>query len=339
MSYNPKRKYQEYDPKSDSDDEDYDNKAPSSSTRSRPLGKRGQQHRGSPRKPKKRPRQSYGDSDDDISVDDELSDEESIADDSDEEEEDYTNHTSTGRRQRKAARKPVQYQEDSEEEEIQATDEASPEPQARAHADRDRKSLIVKFHIDPERLSDVVGEAHDEMARPLPRVRSTRAASRRGSTPLAGAGPRRSSRISRSSEEPLVQLTDSGKHTESAPTGSVEPPEQGRQTRGGKGLKTFPSTIMEASHEDSGASHAPAADDFMSQLQEHAAEGEVKDEMDEGISPMASEAQLETDVVPQSEAEGEAHDEVDDDEDDDMPRKPSRSLRVSLNVGMSESYG
>ena len=327
-----KRKLEDFDPnKSDSDDGDYDNKPPPSASRSRTKPRSLQKRKSQTRKPAKRRRERYGDSEDDIEQDsDEISEEEDSLEENSDDDFEAAVNPSTGRRQRAAARRPVQYQESSEDE-IQATDEsreASPRTQ-RQHPVAD--SLIVKLRIPTDKMR-----------------RSTRV-TRQGSSPeVPSAIARRSSRISHHSEDALVSLTDSGKHTQLAQPNSRAPSEQPQQraTRGSKGMKKPPSAIMEASHETSQQEFHQES--FLSGLQSHAAEDEQADSEAEpndgdgagGDGSDAEDVQLETDIVPQSEAGEDVaaeaeHEEAkaeDDEDEDDEPilRKPSRSLRSQV---------
>ncbi|TKX27437.1 ATPase-like protein 2 [Elsinoe australis] len=320
MSRYTKRKLEDFDPnKSDSDDGDYDNRG---SPVSRPRAKaKSSRAAAAGRKPVKRRRETYGSDDDDIEDDLSFSEQsESFGEESDEEAGPAIN-PSTGRRQRKAARKPVKYEEDSDEE-IQATEsEEDTSPRARDKKPQSRPSLIVKLRMPSTRPT-----------------RSSRPTSRRGATPeTSAAGARRSSRISRHSEEPLLQLTDSGKHTVVTREGSQAPSEEGpqRTSRGSKGVKKLPSAIMEASQEDSGPLEAADPSGFVQQLQEHAQDQDIElnEQTEHATAPDPAE---EEDVVPSSDAEAELQAqqekdaEGDDDDDDEGPinRRPSRSLRA-----------
>jgi len=308
-----KRKYDEFDPnKSDSDDEDYDNVASKSSQqRSRGKTKPSRKSQNKSKKQVKRKRTSYGDSDDDIEDDeDDISEEEDFFDEESEEEVAPVN-PATGRRQRTAATKAVQYQEDSDDEVLE-TDEsrpASPLEQKVVVPD----TLIVKLQISPEKMRRVTRRNGRGSDPPLP---------------ASGAGTRRSSRMSRQSEEPLIALTDSGKHPQVVRQGSRPPSEEPRPraAKGGKSIKTLPSAIMEASHEGSAAVDT---DSFLSQLQEHAAgdAGDINPEADPA-EDAEEELLLTTDVVPQSDPEADADAAGDDEDDDDVVRKPGRTLRA-----------
>ncbi|KAF4554194.1 ATPase-like protein 13 [Elsinoe fawcettii] len=320
MSKYTKRKLEDFDPnKSDSDDGDYDNSAPRPP---KPRHKGKSRASAAGRKPAKRRRERYGGSDDDIE-DDDLSISEAERSFSEEDDDDDDLNSNTGRRKRKVAKQRINYQE-SDEEIQQTSSEEETSPRTQKIQPRPNQSLIVKLKVNMP---------------PTTRTRPARPGSRRGPTPEpSAAGARRSSRISRESVEPLIQLTDSGKHTTTTREGSRAPSEEAprRASRGGKGVKKLPSAIMEASQEDSGPVEAADAGSFMSQLQEHAVteDTEMKVEGDEsalqaGNDPMddrvpSSDAEAELQVEADKDAEGD-----DDDDDDEGPikRRTSRTLR------------
>ena len=139
-----------FDPnKSDSDDLDYG--AEAASPRARPQG-RSKKSKSATRKPAKRRRERYGNSEDDIEADsDEISEEESFGEPSEEEEEVETNPR-TGRSVRSVAKKPIKYEEPSEED-IEAEDsgldpiQPTPARNKRRAPPSKKESLIVKLKI------------------------------------------------------------------------------------------------------------------------------------------------------------------------------------------------
>ncbi|KAF2209784.1 hypothetical protein CERZMDRAFT_46584 [Cercospora zeae-maydis SCOH1-5] len=245
---------QVWDPtRSDSDDEDFDDNAvePRPQKRSRKSQKR------SPRKRDKPRRERYGDSSDDIVNDTEAASEEEEASFTEsDEDKPIERNPRTGRSVRSAAKKAVKYEEseDDEEEEEEDTADSNHDPiqptparskQARRAA-LAQPSLIVRLKI-----------AHMMEGG---RVTRTRTGSRRAPTPSlqtqGSVGGRRSSRLSHDDADPLIALTDSGKHhvVTRAASGTPEPSNTRRPTRGGKGVahkKPHPSAIFEDSHEDS----------------------------------------------------------------------------------------
>ncbi|KAF2717614.1 AAA-domain-containing protein [Polychaeton citri CBS 116435] len=324
MAYR-KRKLDEFDPnKSDSDDLDYDNRVVSSP---RPQRRSQKQSKGglARRAPKRRRRDGYGGSDDDVDAESEVDSEEdefSLDNDSEEEEPKEVNPR-TGRKVRSVAKKPVTYDESSDVDLEGSDDSDSPPPIASIKRSRETKSLLVTLPVG--RVTMEGG-----------RVKRSRAGSRtapgrtsRGTTPdiRSGAlGARRSSRISHSDEQPLVALTDSGKHELITRAGTATPEPEGsrRPIRGGKGLKKPPSAILEESQEDSQLPAAVMDDAFMSQLAEAAVtsdELQVKSSL--GGSDAEKDAPAEDDdiqmeqVVQESEAE----------DDDDAPVVRGASTR------------
>ena len=319
-----KRKFTDFDPtKSDSDDLDYGER---SSPRPRPQGRR-HKSKSAARKPVKRRREAYGDSEEDVEADsDEVSDEGSFAQ-SGEEEEELELNPRTGRSVRSVAKKPVKY-EDPSDEEIEAEDsdrdpiQPTSATRVRLRLTGRKPSLVVKLKVTVKM----------EGGRATRALAGSRPLSKRGSTPQvqSATGTRRSSRISHDEQEPLVALTDSGKHEQVTrqATATPEPPSSRRPTRGGKGLKKLPSAIMEASQEDSQQGRAPPeGEEFMSQLHEAAAadaEAQV-----ERTSPGVEDVAGEDDQIRMEMAEDEEEQVVLESEEDDVPvARGGRTLRT-----------
>ena len=312
-----KRKFDTFDPnKSDSDDLDYGAESPTR-PRSRAGGRKS---KSVSRKPVKRRRETYEDSEGEIEADsDDISEEGSFARSSEEEQDEAEVNPRTGKRKRKAASKPVKYEDPSDEDiddEVSDRDPIQPSPVRRQRGtvvqSKEKESLIVTLKI-PVKMEG--GQAT--------RVRTGSMPKKRSSTPQvpSAAGTRRSSRISHNDEEPLVALTDSGKHEQvtRAGTATPEPPAQSsssrRPTRGGKKL---PSAIMEVSQEDRESGQALVeGEELMSQLYEAArldpetqvkrtspepegAEGEevIRMEMTEEEEPVVAESMDEDDEAP-----------------------------------------
>ncbi|KAK5126726.1 hypothetical protein LTR85_009660 [Meristemomyces frigidus] len=331
MAHN-KRKRDFFDPtKSDSDDETFEE---ASSPRPRPQG-RSKKPKSSVRKPVKRKKEAYGDSDEDIEADedDEPSEEESFADSS--EHEAVERNPRTGRSVRSVAKKPVTY-EDPSEDDIEAAD-TDPDPLQPTPARGKRRVPQPKKQRHIVKL---------KIAYKMEGGRATR--SRVGSkgmvkrepTPQAhgGVGTRRSSRISHDEQDPLVALTDSGHHqtVTRASTQTPEPPQSRRGTRGSKGLKKPPvSAIMEASQEDSGVEQpATQAEDILSQLQEAAGSGEpealVQRTSPNAVADEDAAAEDDRDDIQMEEVEDEqiVQESMDDNDDDDGPvARGGRALR------------
>lgn len=234
MSSRTKRKLELFDPNaSDPEDLDYDG-----AERASPQRRRKHHSSGVKKKSAKRQRRTYNgsdvDDDDDIVSDDSFTERSSS--------EDVEINPNTGRSVRRATKKQIKYEE-SEEDEIEDTpsedDElASPAPRRnKAKQSIERPSLIVKLKMPDH-----------SFGRNL-RTRQGSKSIARGKTPEA-SGARRSSRLSHDVEDPIVELSESGKHVNIIRQGTRSPePVVSRATRGAKGPRT--SAIMEASQEDS----------------------------------------------------------------------------------------
>lgn len=353
-----KRKLEDFDPnKSDSADSDFDIRAQTQSTPRSRKNKLSKPFKNRSRPAPKRRRETYADSEDDIVDDDEEIDESerSFQEDSASEEEAEVNPR-TGRKQRRATKKEVKYEEPSEDdiEEPSDSDEPQISPKKiqrgqrsqrtqRVESVQPKQTLIVKLHVPSlYRTHPIVHPTTEEMHN----TRTTR--SRTGSkttatrpTPERLLGQRRSSRLSHNDEEPLIALTDSGRHAQVTRPGTATPePPSSRPTRSNKGLKQLPSTVFEDSQEVSREDLGAGPEDIISQLQQHASQLGALTEAgasDRG-SPITYETQADTDVdapgedIQMDEAAAEEAENADDDDDDDegpIKRRGSRTLRVS----------
>jgi hypothetical protein len=237
MSSRGKRKLDYFDPNaSDPEDLDYD-----AVQRQSPQKRRKRPTSSAPgRKTSKRQRRVYNGSDVDDD-DDEIETDDSFTDRSSSEEVEI--NPSTGRSVRRATKKQIKYEES--EDEIQDTpsaDElASPAPHhSKAKRSIEKPSLIVKLKMPPTTFGRVL------------RTRQGSKSIARGKTPEV-LGTRRSSRLSHDVEDPIVELSESGKHVNIVRQGTHSPePVLARATRGGKAPRVPQhSAIMEASQEDS----------------------------------------------------------------------------------------
>jgi hypothetical protein len=317
MSSRTKRKLEAFDPNaSDPDDSDYDN------TERRGTPQRRRRHRsapGSKKKGSKRQRRIYNGSDVD-NDDDEIVSDDSFTERSSSEEIEI--NPSTGRSVRQAAKKEIKYEE-SEEDEIEDTPSEDDSPPPR-RARSERKSLIVKLTMPKEGLR---------------RATHSRAASKsvgRGKTPDVGI-TRRSSRLSHDQEDPIVALSDSGKHVNIVRAGSREPEQMpARATRGGKGPRNPQhSIIMEASQEASMVRDDDDDDDEGGPLDDIVGE-ETQVKASHESSP-EHEAQIQNDddaeddgmegVIQESQHEGVAEES---DEEEGPITRGGRNLRVSI---------
>jgi hypothetical protein len=294
-----------FDPnKSDSEDENFDpteerpRRSAKKSRASRPKGskKRSNRYRGS-------------DIDDD---DEELSDsgdDESFGEDDEEEEEDENLPIgATGRRMRKAAVKHQSYKESSDDEEdvIKDSDGDEEEPEEttpKKQAARPSRIVVLKTNPRAQRASK---RGKEEPAPPPPSTRRTRA---------------RTEEI----EEPLVELSNSGRHAQPARASRSRSPEAmaraTRATRGAKGLKKPPATIEEATQETDPKEDADQAMESPDELALTKVEDEPEDQAE--VDNAAQEDQEAQDAAMDDQEEEPAQTEappaVEDDEDDDAP--------------------
>lgn len=233
LSRGSKRTFEEAANFEESDDEDYNDKAPRESKTRRTKSS----HRGRPAKKKRR---AHDDDSDVLDTDEEESAEDEFVESEQEEEPVETNEH--GRPVRKAAKAAVTYEEPSSEEEIASSSHS--EDERKAVAKGRPKRLIVKLKT---------------RGTPAPPVRNLR--KRSGSfggkhpppsTESRPRGIRHSSRIAGDEEETVVALTNSGNHVEVIRAGSREPEGiPARAMKGGKGLK-YPSKSTIDEDEDSG---------------------------------------------------------------------------------------
>jgi len=316
MSSRTKRKLDNFDPNaSDPEDLDYDAvERPSPHRRRKRHASGGARKKGS-----KRQRRIYNGSD----VDDD--DEEIVSDDSFTERsssEEVEINPNTGRGVRRATKKQIKYEE-SEEEEIEDTpsesDISSAPRRNQAQQSIETPSLIVKLRLNMDKLK----------ARQLrTRQGSKSVTNTRGRTPDV-VGTRRSNRLSHDVEEPIIELSESGKHVKIVRQGTRSPePLFTRATRGAKGPRA--SAILEASHEDSMIREASAGpldtllaennDTQVQASQQGSPEQEAQVTKDDNGNNDVMEA-----VIQESQNDG-----VVEDSDEDGPvTRGGRALRVS----------
>ncbi|KAG9720148.1 AAA-domain-containing protein, partial [Aureobasidium melanogenum] len=234
------------------------------------------------------------------------------------------------RKQRKAARVPVQYAESDED--AEGSDDAI----ARLPSPPVPRSLLIKLKVAPEKLELLRDPENMNNTRRTTRANSARI-SARGTTPAEGYGmsTRRSSRASQQ-QEPLLALGDSGKHAhaQGARQTSFTPDPQlqsARSTRN-KGHKKPPPTvsaIMEVSQEEIPASqdYGEVPESFDRELREYAEPAPKEEEEDapaDAASPFVSDVQM----IDQQPAEEEVDAEGEEDDEDEGPiNKNKRKLR------------
>ncbi|CAD0112476.1 unnamed protein product [Aureobasidium uvarum] len=317
--------------KSDSDDGDYDD----AHVRSSPKKARSARVKKSKSQPsrKRQRRDDYGSDgvvDDSDDNDEGSFDEDSIEESSGSEAEEDS--PGPGRRkQRKAARVPVQYAESDED--AEGSDDAI----ARLPSPPVTRSFVIKLKVAPEKLEILRDSGTMNNPRRSTRANSARV-SVRGTTPAEGFGmsTRRSSRTSQQ-QEPLVALGDSGKHAhaQGARQTSFTPDPQmqsARSTRS-KGLKKPPPTvsaIMEVSQEEIPASqdYGEVPESFDRELREYAdpaPKEEEEDALAEAASPFVSDVRMEEPEPAEDDVDAEG--EEDDDEDEGPINKNKRKLR------------
>lgn len=333
MSHRAKRRLNDFEIANASDPEDGDWDAPSSPKphrRSKPSGKRN--------RPKKKTRGGYDDSEDDIVDDNDDISEGSFGEGTEIDSEDEVElNPRTGRPSRSAAKKAVKYEEESDDEiestiESDGSDIKSLSRNKRQQLSQQKKpSLIIKLPVGQNSSS---------------RLRGTRSG-RRQPTPQMGI-TRRSSRLSHEPQEPLIELTNSGKHTQVAREGTVTPeamPQGRRASKASKGLvggKRPPSAIMEASQEVSAQSMElgeetqvgndsidPAEDPIGQLLEASKTEAEdIGNGSEAGSAAQDTQLEAEEGVIAESVHEEEA--EGDDSDDEGPVTRGGRSLRVSI---------
>ena len=208
----------------DSNDDDYDDRAPGPA-----KGKPARRSRGTSSVVRKKiKRGTYGGSD--IESDDEEIDSDDDGPSSHEASEEPVTRTETGRPARSSAKKTVTYEEEGseDEDELLRTSSSSEEEDIPPPA-KTRKSLKITLPVSwsPQRPS---------------RSLRTRSGSYGGNQPTSATmstNPmRRSNRLSHDPEESLVGLTNSGNHVEVTRQGSHDPEDiPPRAIRGGKGIK------------------------------------------------------------------------------------------------------
>ncbi|KAK4193953.1 hypothetical protein QBC35DRAFT_371486 [Podospora australis] len=312
-----------FDPnQSDPEDENFEpvddqpRRSAKKSKRTKPKGRAG-------RPPRRR--NAYGGSD--IEDDEELSDsglEESFAEETAEESEDDGVVNAAGRRKRKAAVKQQSYkEEDSDEESVINDSDASDDEEMETSPKKKSKIVILKTSGRPLRNSKRGNE--EPAPQPPPR------------------GPARRTRArTEEVEEPLVELSNSGKHAQPARAASrsKSPEALGRatRTRGAKGLKKPPATIEEASQESEpkkevdGQIQAMDEPDDLSLTKGREELSPVRGDVEQSVeeaAPAVEDATMEDQPeVPADDAPALVDDDgEDEDEDEDMPRAGARRLR------------
>lgn len=255
----------------------------------------------------------------------------------------------TGRAVRKAAKKAVNYEEDSASE-VEDIIESESDARPKKRGQNKRPRVAISSNDDSEDGPSTRAQKKTKIitlkvGTPQGPSRATRAGSvRRGSRstePLsAGIPVRRSTRAHTEEGEEPIALSDSGRHVlrEGQPP---EPIGRTRATRGGKGLKAPAATIKEETHETSSYEQEIGDTTMATEI----AGTDEQDEQDD-VNEQSKAAEEDIDNVrivselAQGNEEGKAQpgDAVaadDEDEDDDMPvvrGARTRGSRAGLNT-------
>lgn len=302
----PKRTWEEIANKSDSNDEDYDDRAYRASLRTRSRSKKTTRKKS--RSTKRRRRRGSDDdfiTDDDelVTGDEELSYQESESDDPNVE------RNARGVARRRAARNRPVYKEESDEDE----NEGQESDDGNAEADEDSKpqTQTKKSNI----ITLKVGGALKRQF---------------GSD--TGPTTRRITRQRRGASEELYALTSSGRHVETVGRASHTP--QPQSPRGRQGSKTVQS--QSAIPEEESPSQAKQADESSGQLEVlESTQGEVPESFPSATKSTENHDQEDVEmgegsVVPESQngdAKPEEEEEEDDDDEGPTTRRPSRPNR------------
>ncbi len=284
--------------------------------------------------PRKKQRRTYGDGSEDNTDEEELG-EESFEDEIQEEEEEVELDQRTGRPKRQSAKKVVKYEEsDDDSANLNLEAESEIEDEVEKKAKPKGKKMIVKLNIRTPQQT------------PAPSSRSTRARSsshggRRGPTPEP-IGTRRSTRKAHDPHDPIVALTDSGRHAEIIQPSTHGPSStSSRPMHGGKGIRPPAASVIFEEQEENLTSKGGSGealqdqprDDFV-QHTHPVVERETPDfqygaeNLELGDSQVDPDIDLDDDmVVPESPGKPAPNAEDEDEDDDDDGGPVSRSRR------------
>ncbi|KAH8909632.1 AAA-domain-containing protein [Coniochaeta sp. PMI_546] len=307
-----------FDPnKSDSEDENFD---PTEERPRKPSAKRSRTARpkrsGGSQRGKRTNRYRGSDIEDD---EDEMSESEDVSfgeEEHEEEEDDDIPVGATGRRMRKAAVKHMSYKESSVEEE-----DVVPESD---NDDDDLDALPAKPSGQPKRKIVVL------------KTQAGRLANLERGKPAAAAPTRRATRArTEETEEPLLELSNSGRHAIPSRASRSKSPEtagrSGRATRGAKGVKKPPAPIEEATQETE-PKEEDEADQVDGDLQDGQGDQEVQEAADVEVEVENAEEGGDDDMkdaLAEEAPEAEVQPAVVDDEDDDDVGPITRRTRAA----------
>ncbi|KAJ9155018.1 AAA-domain-containing protein [Pleurostoma richardsiae] len=237
----------------------------------------------------------------------------------------------TGRRMRKAAVKHQSYKESSGESAVEDSDGDGEEIEdLPKKAKKQRQTRIVVLKVDPKRKRITRAEAQN---------------------PASGISTRRTRARTEELDEELVELSNSGRHVQTARASKSKSPEAyaraARATRGGKGVsKPAASVIEEATQESSAQDNQHGDDEAVTgevaaddnAVEEHIESAEEAADAVPNIDDIPNE-----DVVMEEPEEEAAEEEVpaqagdDDDDDDDAPiTRRTRAARASISAPAAE---
>ena len=326
MPNRTKRKAPDFDPtKSDSDDSTY-----GASTSKQTRSKIARNQRGKPAR--KRQRRHSNDESEDISDESEISAESA----SDAEQEEPEIDERTGRPKRKAAKQRVRYEESDDDDflkDLEAERVATPKNKPSG------RSLVVKLHVRTPQATPAPSTKRGT------RARSGSLSARPTSSELIPT--RRSSRIAHDETEDIVALTTSGRHEDVVRPGTRSPEAGERARKGGKGLKSLPTSVLYEEEESSGHTGYSIADSIQPEvaasrddLEDSANEqgpdikSDTRDNAGADTSIIGAREFDDVAVIPESgdesnQGEVENDDDDEDDDDEDPISQPGRISRQS----------
>ena len=330
MPNRAKRKAPDFDPtKSDSDDSTY-----GASTSKQARSRIARSQRGKPAR--KRQRRHSDDESEDVSDESEIS-AESV---SDVEQEEPEIDERTGRPKRKAAKQRVRYEESDDEDfmrDLEVEKVATPKNKPSG------RSLVVKLHVRTPQATPAPSTKRTT------RARSGSLSARPTSSELIPT--RRSSRIAHDETEDIVALTTSGRHEDVVRPGTRSPEAGERARKGGKGLKSLPTSVLYEEEESSGQTRFSIPDSIQADVA--ASRDDLEDSADEQGLDIKSDTRDnagadtltfgagdfdDVAVIPESGDEGsqgevedddDVHEEVEEEEEEDPISQPGRINRQS----------
>jgi ATPase family AAA domain-containing protein 2 len=334
-----KRTLEEVAQAEDSNDDDYDDRAPGLSKKARSSRSRRRE------KPQKKKRTRYRGSEVESDEDD-LDSEDEVSMESSEAEEEKVETNENGRPVRRAVKKAITYEESDSPPDEPLSDSEDDDHLQPTPVKKGRRSLIVKLKT-----------SSTPMSTPAPPSRTTRNRStsigfnqRPTSSSSNPRGTRRSRRLSHDEEEPLVAMTDSGHHVKIVREGSKEtetaPP---RPTRGGKGIKYPSKSTIDEEPESGSALEIMASQEVMESDPQTQGDAEeplpklVSDlhDLEGEVASIADDHAVVLDTDDDDRPEAKAADD-DAEEEDDQPvtgRRTRTSAKRKANSPVAESQG